>query len=104
MTVRNGSPGSEGARTATGEAGEQGLERGRFSARRKMAAVMRLLRGRGYGPGVTRAGGRGPKPHACGLGGDVSRVVTQSNESRPVHHTPQVSQNVDTAGTAYEDE
>jgi hypothetical protein len=36
---------SEGARRATGEASEARPERGRFSAKRKMAAVIRLLRG-----------------------------------------------------------
>jgi len=37
--------GSEGARRATGEPSDSRPERGRFSARRKVAAVMRLLRG-----------------------------------------------------------
>lgn len=36
---------SEGARRATGEAIDARPERGRFSAKRKVAAVMRLLRG-----------------------------------------------------------
>ena len=45
MTKGKQSPGSEGARRATGEPGEAVPERGRFSAKRKMAAVLRLLRG-----------------------------------------------------------
>ncbi len=45
MSKEKGSPGSEGARRATGESGEARPERGRFSAKRKMAAVLRLLRG-----------------------------------------------------------
>lgn len=45
MAKKDGSLGSEGARRATGESSEARPERGRFSAKRKMAAVMRLLRG-----------------------------------------------------------
>lgn len=45
MTKEKRSPGSEGARRATGEPGDARAERGRFSAKRKMAAVLRLLRG-----------------------------------------------------------
>ena len=45
MTTKRGSLATEGARRATGEASEAGPERGRFSAKRKMAAVIRLLRG-----------------------------------------------------------
>ena len=45
MTTKKDAPGSEGARRATGESGAARPERGRFSSRRKMAAVMRLLRG-----------------------------------------------------------
>ena len=45
MGKKDRSLGSEGARRATGEASEARLERGRFSAKRKVAAVMRLLRG-----------------------------------------------------------
>jgi hypothetical protein len=45
MATRRGSLGSEGARRATGEASEARPERGRFSAKREMAAVLRLLRG-----------------------------------------------------------
>ena len=45
MGRKNGSLGSEGARRATGEPSEARPERGRFSAKRKVAAVMRLLRG-----------------------------------------------------------
>jgi len=45
MSKRNQSPGSEGARRATVEPGEAAPERGRFSAKRKSAAVLRLLRG-----------------------------------------------------------
>ena len=45
MGRRNRSLGSEGARRATGEPSEARPERGRFSAKRKVAAVMRLLRG-----------------------------------------------------------
>jgi hypothetical protein len=43
--MKDKSLGSEGARRATGEASEARPERGRFSAKRKVAAVMRLLRG-----------------------------------------------------------
>jgi hypothetical protein len=45
MTRKRGSLASEGAQRATGEANEARPERGRFSAKRKMAAVIRLLRG-----------------------------------------------------------
>lgn len=45
MGKKEGSLASEGARRATGEASEARPERGRFSAKRKVAAVMRLLRG-----------------------------------------------------------
>jgi hypothetical protein len=45
MTTKRGSLASEGARRATGEASEAQPERGRFSAKRKMVAVIRLLRG-----------------------------------------------------------
>lgn len=45
MVKKERSLGSEGARRATGEASEARPERGRFSAKRKVAAVMRLLRG-----------------------------------------------------------
>jgi hypothetical protein len=45
MARKRGSLASEGARRATGEASEARPERGRFSAKRKMAAVIRLLRG-----------------------------------------------------------
>jgi Transposase len=40
-----GSLAAEGARRATGEASDARPDRGRFSMKRKMAAVMRLLRG-----------------------------------------------------------
>ena len=44
MTVQGGAGSAEGARRATG--GEPGRnDRGRFSSRRKMEAVLRLLRG-----------------------------------------------------------
>jgi hypothetical protein len=55
MTKEKGSPGSEGARRATGEAGDARAERGRFSAKRKMAAVLRLLRGEDLDRGLSRA-------------------------------------------------
>lgn len=45
MGKKDRSLGSEGARRATGEPSEARPERGRFSAKRKIAAVMRLLRG-----------------------------------------------------------
>ena len=45
MTTKRGSLTSEGARRATGEASDARPERGRFSAKRKMASVLRLLRG-----------------------------------------------------------
>jgi hypothetical protein len=45
MTRKRESLASEGARRATGEASEARQERGRFSAKRKMGAVIRLLRG-----------------------------------------------------------
>ena len=45
VAKRKGSLASEGARRATGEASERRPDRGRFSAKRKMAAVLRLLRG-----------------------------------------------------------
>jgi hypothetical protein len=45
MTTKKGSLASEGARRATGEASDARPERGRFSAKRKTAAVIRLLRG-----------------------------------------------------------
>lgn len=45
MTRKRESLASEGARRATGEASEARPERGRFSAKRKMGAVIRLLRG-----------------------------------------------------------
>lgn len=45
MTTKKGALASEGARRATGEASDARPERGRFSARRKVAAVIRLLRG-----------------------------------------------------------
>ena len=45
MGKRDRSVGSEGARRASREPSEARPERGRFSARRKVAAVMRLLRG-----------------------------------------------------------
>lgn len=45
MGRKSTSLGSEGARRATGEPSEARPERGRFSAKRKVAAVMRLLRG-----------------------------------------------------------
>jgi hypothetical protein len=45
MTREKGTPGSEGARRATVEPGDARSERGRFSAKRKVAAVVRLLRG-----------------------------------------------------------
>jgi len=45
MTTKRCSLASEGARRATGEASEARPERGRFSAKRKMVAVIRLLRG-----------------------------------------------------------
>ena len=45
MKKNEGSLASEGARRANGEASEARPERGRFSAKRKMASVLRLLRG-----------------------------------------------------------
>ena len=45
MARKRESLASEGARRATGEAVEARPERGRSSAKRKMAAVIRLLRG-----------------------------------------------------------
>src|SRR5438128_418855 len=44
MATKKESAGSEGAQTSV-ESGDAGAERGRFSVKRKTAAVMRLLRG-----------------------------------------------------------
>jgi len=45
VATKKESPGSEGARRANEEFGDARPQRGRFSAKRKTAAVLRLLRG-----------------------------------------------------------